>query len=83
MSEKSYVSGSLTIDYLNYFCDLSNYAILSFLCHHVGDNFIFIPLIYYNCKLQFYTNDIFQIVKFTLQPKFAKKSFDSLCLKMR
>ena len=47
MSEKSYVPVSLTMGHLKY-CDLSNYAILSFLCHRVGKEF-FVPSIYYTC----------------------------------
>ena len=39
MSEKSYVSLSLTMGHLTGYCDLSNYAILSFLYHHAGDKF--------------------------------------------
>ena len=46
MSEKSYGPVSLTMGHLIQYCDLSNYAILLFLCHHVGDKFSD-PLIYY------------------------------------
>ena len=37
MSEKSYAPVSLTMGHLSKYYDLSNYAILLFLCHHVGD----------------------------------------------
>ena len=52
MSEKSYVSMSLTMGHLSKYYDLSNYAILSFLYHHVGDRFS-ILLIYYTFILHF------------------------------
>ena len=45
MSEKSYVPLSLTMGHLNWYCYSSNYAILSFLYHHVGDKFS-VSLIY-------------------------------------
>ena len=48
MSKKSYVPVSLPMGYISKYCDLSNFAILSFLCHHVDDK-VFLPLIYYTC----------------------------------
>ena len=54
MHEKSFVSVSLTMGDLSYYYDLSNFAILLVLYHHVGDKFfIFIPLIYYTCTLHY------------------------------
>ena len=45
MSEKSYGPVSLTISNLSEHCDLSNNAILLFLCHYVGEKFS-VPLIH-------------------------------------
>ena len=50
MSENSYVPVSLAMGHLSKYGDLSNYAILSSLYHHVGDK-ISVPLI--NCTLYF------------------------------
>ena len=45
MSKKSYVPVSLTIGHLSKYYDLSNYAIMLFLCHYVSDKFS-VPMIY-------------------------------------
>ena len=47
MTEKKLCSSVLS-NGLHKYCDLTNYAILSFLCHHVGDIFS-VALIYYTC----------------------------------
>ena len=64
MSEKSYVPVSLTTGHLSWYYDLSTYAILSFLYHHVGDKFS-VPLIYYtDAHFISHAKDIHKILKF-------------------
>ena len=73
MSKKSYVALSLTMGHLSWYCDLSDYAILSFLYHPIGDTFS-VRLIYYTCPLF--------ILKIFLRNNQVrqKKSFDSLAM---
>ena len=81
MSEKRNVPLSLTMGHLIWYCDLSNYAILSFfLYHHVGDKFS-VPLIYYTRSLHFSYYRYLSNSKIYTTTKFNERtSFDSFVM---
>ena len=69
MSENRYAPPSLTMGHLG--IKLRN---LHNLYYHVGDKFS-IPSVYYIFTLDFQTKDIYQIVKFTIQPNSMKENY--------
>ena len=65
MPENNFVLVTLTIGHLNYFCDLSNYAILSFLILTCSSQIV-LSMIYYTPALFIlHTTYMHRIVKFT------------------